>query len=204
MTKEEKILSHRISSIKWAKKNKENKKTSDYAWRTKNPDKVKEIQKRCRDKRKEKTRDYNKEYYANNKEREKKRVGDYFQKNKKQYSDKLKERRHKNGISKKYTSGISYTKEYKKAKRIEYKTRFKKAGRLAAETVRIIYEDNIKKFGTLTCYLCLKTIPINEDTLDHIIPLSKGGTNEYNNLSVSCRSCNSKKGNKLIGDFLNP
>ena len=204
MTKEEKILSHRISSLKWAKKNKENKKISDYAWRVKNPDKVKEIQKRYRGKNKENTRTYNKEYYAKNKEREKKRASDYFQKNKKQYSEKLKERRHKNGISQKYTSGISHTKEYKKAKRIEYKTRFKEAGRLTAETVKIIYEDNIKRFGTLTCYLCLKPIAIGKDTLDHIIPLSKGGTNEYNNLSISCRSCNSKKGNKLIGDFLKP
>lgn len=33
-------------------------------------------------------------------------------------------------------------------------------------------------------------------TLDHVVPKSRGGTNEWNNLVTSCFKCNLKKGNK--------
>ena len=33
--------------------------------------------------------------------------------------------------------------------------------------------------------------------VDHLLPLSKGGSNEYNNLMVCCANCNLRKGNKI-------
>ena len=33
-------------------------------------------------------------------------------------------------------------------------------------------------------------------TIDHIIPSSRGGDNSWGNLTTSCMSCNSKKGNR--------
>lgn len=33
-----------------------------------------------------------------------------------------------------------------------------------------------------------------ELTIDHIVPLAKGGTNDLENLQLLCRSCNCKKG----------
>lgn len=33
-------------------------------------------------------------------------------------------------------------------------------------------------------------------SIDHIKPVIKGGTDDFNNLTVLCRSCNSKKGSK--------
>lgn len=37
--------------------------------------------------------------------------------------------------------------------------------------------------------------------IDHIVPLCKGGTNEIDNLSLSCPMCNWKKGKKLVDEF---
>jgi 5-methylcytosine-specific restriction endonuclease McrA len=38
--------------------------------------------------------------------------------------------------------------------------------------------------------------------IDHIIPKSSGGTNRVDNLTICCRSCNEKKGNRTLQDFL--
>ena len=35
------------------------------------------------------------------------------------------------------------------------------------------------------------------DTLDHVIPIAWGGTNDAENMQPICRNCNSKKGGKL-------
>ena len=47
------------------------------------------------------------------------------------------------------------------------------------------------------CSYCLNLA----DTVDHIIPLSRSGTNYEDNLTPACRSCNSSKANKLISEW---
>lgn len=74
-------------------------------------------------------------------------------------------------------------------------------GKLSVKTLQLVYEDNIKKYGTLTCYLCSKPIIFNEDSLDHIIPASKGGTNDYNNLGITHLKCNISKNKKTLEEF---
>ena len=63
----------------------------------------------------------------------------------------------------------------------------------------IIYYQIIERAGGEHCAYCEKR---GSMAIDHIIPLSRGGTNEADNLQLLCRSCNSKKGNRLAGDII--
>jgi 5-methylcytosine-specific restriction endonuclease McrA len=47
------------------------------------------------------------------------------------------------------------------------------------------------------CYWCKKPLDASTATLDHIIPLSKGGTNGIDNLTLACEDCNQSRDNEL-------
>lgn len=51
------------------------------------------------------------------------------------------------------------------------------------------------------CGICGEFIPLNEFTIDHIVPISKGGTYDYDNLQCCCFKCNQLKSNEMPDDF---
>ena len=52
------------------------------------------------------------------------------------------------------------------------------------------------------CGICGEFVPFDEFTIDHVIPLSKGGTNALKNLQCACKICNALKQDSLSEDFL--
>jgi len=59
----------------------------------------------------------------------------------------------------------------------------------------VLSRENIFKRDEFKCGYC--SSPKNL-TLDHIIPKSKGGKNNWENLITCCFSCNAKKGDKTL------
>lgn len=43
------------------------------------------------------------------------------------------------------------------------------------------------------CHYCGRTIPARELTMDHVVPLARGGRSTKGNLVPCCKDCNNKK-----------
>jgi len=49
------------------------------------------------------------------------------------------------------------------------------------------------------CRMCGRTSAVVELHVDHIVPVSRGGTNDMSNLQALCRDCNLGKSNRFVG-----
>ena len=57
---------------------------------------------------------------------------------------------------------------------------------------------NVTLRDEYSCQYCSTQLTHNDVTMDHVIPVSKGGKTAWDNIVASCMPCNSAKGNKLI------
>lgn len=64
---------------------------------------------------------------------------------------------------------------------------------------RILYEKSVTQY----CFYCGKKMKERNKTIDHIVPIIKGGSNCYSNLVVCCKKCNSFKGKYTISELIN-
>lgn len=84
-------------------------------------------------------------------------------------------------------------KHYMQMQNFRRRSLLRKNGNINILTIQRVYANNIKKYGSLTCYLCLKKIEFGKDSIDHKTPLFRGGNNSFKNLAVACGSCNKSK-----------
>lgn len=78
------------------------------------------------------------------------------------------------------------------------RTRVVGAGKLSAVALRALRAE-------VACTYCAEMFGdtgTRTRTVDHVHPLARGGTNETNNLVACCALCNSKKGTKLLSEWV--
>jgi 5-methylcytosine-specific restriction endonuclease McrA len=79
-----------------------------------------------------------------------------------------------------------------------HKRRAKKFGVKIGDTVAIlVWIKGWRTEAPASCHYCKKVTPGTEMTIDHVIPISKGGDHDLTNLVVCCKSCNNSKQDKL-------
>lgn len=104
----------------------------------------------------------------------------------------------------------AYHKSYLKAHGETFRIRSflsKPKQRWGTEVGNYSYEDWLKLLQQHDnkCYYCGVELRNEEGKLmatrDHIVPLSRGGTDEISNIVPACKSCNGSKSNKLISEW---
>lgn len=78
----------------------------------------------------------------------------------------------------------------------------RRARRQNAPAVARIRRQDIITRDHSTCYLCGKLLTPKHITLDHVVPLVRGGSHVPDNLRVACRSCNSRKRESLLSELI--
>ena len=166
----------KLARKEWLEKNKERKRQKD-----------KETRDNYTDERKREIKEKNHQYYLLNKNKILDNSKRWKIENQEYYKEYCRQ----------------YSKEYNMSENGKYINRLKVHRRRAIEDSldKIDYRAVKDKFDRLgnKCVICGSTENI---TIDHIVPITKGGTNDIDNLQPLCKSCNSSKNNKTMEEFL--
>jgi 5-methylcytosine-specific restriction endonuclease McrA len=83
-------------------------------------------------------------------------------------------------------------------KKLNYINRKKLRSSIMANRRETIYKYISKKNnGNVPCFVCGKHVKEKNATLEHVIPLSNGGTDDIDNLSISHYQCNNARGSDV-------
>jgi len=166
-------------------------------WQKNNPEKVKNARKKYylgntykewAAENKEKIRKKNKKYYSENKEKAKEWAAENKEKIRKKNKKYYSENKEKAKIFRKKWQGNNPEKVR------EENFRRRTNGKIEKGVIAKIINENILKYGIITCEKCKKQCLSSYDYhVDHIVPISKGGTNDCGNLQVLCAYCNLNK-----------
>lgn len=62
-------------------------------------------------------------------------------------------------------------------------------------------KSNVYLRDQYSCLYCGDRVTKREATLDHVVPVSRGGKTNFENIATSCAPCNTRKGNKMSPEW---
>ncbi len=176
--------------------------------RAKDPEKHRQRQSRMRARDREKYNQKAREARARDPERARRKKREWYANNAAQEQLRLRERREQN--REKYRQWDREGYQRNKAKiydrhrkaRLENPEKYRLMGAQRSARLRGAPRNDltatqwrlIKQHYHLRCYYCGKQP--KKLTMDHIIPITKGGNHTMSNIVPACQSCNSRKGNR--------
>jgi len=175
MTAEEK----RVYDTSYRKANREKRNAQRRAWGVENSERLRSRKKAWEEKNLDHIKEYSKSYYAANAESIKQKSTEWRKLNPEEFKDQGKRYRQENVI-----------------KLLDKNA--KRRAVLKGATVEKVDRREVYLRDKGICGICGCPVSLEEVTLDHIIPLSKGGEHSYRNIQLAHLSCNSAKGAKII------
>ena len=85
--------------------------------------------------------------------------------------------------------------------RYKFVDRFTRRSRLGRHKIQSELRDEVFKRDDFTCQYCNTKLPSEKLTIDHLIPVSRGGLDELPNYITCCGPCNQRKSNMPLEEF---
>jgi 5-methylcytosine-specific restriction endonuclease McrA len=153
-------------------------------WRKRNPERARRQGAKDRLRLKERDPDYHRRWYQENAEKERKRSREIMRKDRRDHPERERKRKRR------------YRAKHRAA--IQMREREKTYARRALQPYSADLARLMSELMTQPCSYCGAEANI---TIDHIVPLSRGGKHEAANLAPACFSCNSSKSNRLLSEW---
>jgi 5-methylcytosine-specific restriction endonuclease McrA len=70
-----------------------------------------------------------------------------------------------------------------------------------AESIELVTYEQLRQRDGHDCYLCGEFVTRKTVSMDHVIPVSRGGNHTRENLRLAHSRCNSLKGDRLLSEI---
>ena len=147
---------------------------------------------------------YDKKHRQENKEQYKKMNAEYYQKNKKRVRKQANAYTAAHGEENRARAAAWYKENPERGKANAKVSKHRRRARIAkvgggftTANVRDLYASQ-----SASCYYCSTSIEEGYH-IEHMVPISKGGSNWIDNICLACVPCNRTKGVKTAEEFMN-